>query len=218
MTCQPDTGAPDPGEGEGPGEGEDRGEAEERGEAEGRGAAEDRRLVERYLDGRREEAFRALYRRHAPALWPLTLRLCRGREDEAEEVVQETWLRAARGLAGFRRDAALRTWLVGIAMNVVRERVRSRARRERREGAAVRRAEAAGEADVDVAAVDRVALVRALDGLSHRLRVAVLLHDVHGYTHEEIAGMVGIEPGSSRARVSRGRAALRAILAERGSG
>lgn len=186
------------------------------GEAD-RDDAGDRRLVEAYVAGRGEAAFRALYRRYAPALWPFALRLCGGRDDEAEDLMQETWLRAARGLDGFRGDASLRTWLFGIAANVQRERARSRERRERRETAAARPVDDSTEPDVDLAAVDRVALARAIDRLPDGQREALVLHDVHGYTHEEIGAMVEIEPGSSRARVSRARAALRAILAEGGT-
>lgn len=183
----------------------------------GREDGADRRLVRDYLRERSEEAFRALYRRHAPALWPFALRFCRGEEDEAEDLMQETWLRAARSLDSFRWDASLRTWLFGIAANVGRERARSRVRRRRREDAAASVGDGSGRPDVDLASVDRVALARALDRLSDGQREALLLHDVHGYTHREVAGMLGIEPGSSRARVSRGRAALRSILAGGGS-
>lgn len=191
--------------------------ATERGAGEAdRDDAEDRRLVEAYLVGRGEPAFRVLYRRHAPSLWPFALRLCRGREDDAEDVMQETWLRAARSIDGFRWDASLRTWLFGIAANVRRERARSRARRERRETAAAMTVDDSTDPGVDLASVDRVALVRAIDRLPEGQREALVLHDVHGYTHEEIGGMVGIEAGSSRARVSRARAALRALLAEGG--
>lgn len=182
-----------------------------------REAAGDRRLVEAYLARRDEAAFRALYRRHAPALWPFALRLCAGREVEAEDVMQETWLRAAGALDGFRWDASLRTWLFGIAANVRRERARGRARRERRETDAARAVDDPTDSDVDLAAVDRVALVRAIDRLTDGQREALLLHDVHGYTHEEVGEIVGIEAGSSRARVSRARAALRGILAEGGT-
>jgi len=181
-------------------------------ETDGEGA-EDRRLVELYLERRRESAFRALYRRHTPALWPFALRLCGGREDEAEDLVQETWLRAARGLERFRWRSPLRTWLLGIAANVRRERARGRERRRRRESAAAGLDVSPVDANVDLGTVDRVALERAIDRLSDGQREALLLHDVHGYTHEEIAEMIGIEPGSSRARVSRARGAIRAILA-----
>lgn len=180
------------------------------------GGAEDRRLVDLYLERRHESAFRALYRRHTPALWPFALRLCEGQEDEAEDLVQETWLRAARGLERFGWGSSLRTWLFGIAANVRRERARGRLRRQRREGAAAVFAGSSTDEDVDLETVDRVTLARAIDCLSDGQREVLLLHDVHGYTHGEIAEMVGIEPGSSRARVSRARGALRAILAGEG--
>ena len=64
------------------------------------------------MAARDESAFRALYRRHAQPLWRMALRLARGSEEEAREIVQETWLRAAAGLDEFRWESSLRTWLV----------------------------------------------------------------------------------------------------------
>src|SRR5262249_61027707 len=83
--------------------------------------AEDRRLVARFLDARDEASFRALYRRHAAAVYGLALRLCGGRAAQAEDVAQESWVRAMRGLGGFRWGSRLGSWLCGIAVNVWRE-------------------------------------------------------------------------------------------------
>ncbi|HTD52723.1 MAG TPA: sigma factor, partial [Thermoanaerobaculia bacterium] len=70
--------------------------------------APDRDLVERYLGRREEAAFVALYRRHTPALFGLAARLCGGERADAEEIVQEAWVRAAQTLADFRWHSSLR--------------------------------------------------------------------------------------------------------------
>jgi RNA polymerase sigma-70 factor, ECF subfamily len=72
-----------------------------------------------------EDAFRALYRAHTPALYALALRLTGSDQSEAEDLVQETWVRATRKMSAFRGESALRTWLCGVLVNVRRERVRS---------------------------------------------------------------------------------------------
>ena len=91
--------------------------------------AEDRGLVRAYLANRGEAEFRALYRRHTQALWRTALR-SGASNAEAEEIVQETWVRAAQRLDRFRWGSTLSTWLQGIAFNVRRELQRER-RRER---------------------------------------------------------------------------------------
>jgi DNA-directed RNA polymerase specialized sigma24 family protein len=89
---------------------------------------EDRTLVERVLERGDERAFRELYRRHTPYLYQFALRVLGGHEQEAEDVIQETWIRAVEGLAGFRWEAGLRTWLGGITLNQCRSRFRRRER------------------------------------------------------------------------------------------
>lgn len=170
---------------------------------------EDRVLVSRFLAGRDEAAFRDLYRRHTPFLYRFLLRLSGGRAADAEEGVQETWVRAAERLAGFEGRSALKTWLAGIAIRWWRE----EARRGKRETttpdgdltpmAPVRRG------------IERVDLERALLALAEGYRAAILLHDVEGYTHDEIAEMTGVDAGTSRSQLSRARRALRAHLSGR---
>ena len=78
------------------------------------------------MEQKDEVAFRILYRRHAAALYALILRLLGGRESEAQDLLQETWLRACHSIPSFRWEAELRTWLSGIAVNCVRERRRKK--------------------------------------------------------------------------------------------
>src|SRR5262249_40840337 len=87
----------------------------------GPGEAIDRALVEGFLARRGEADFLALYRRHTPALLGLASRLSGRPPREAEDLVQEAWLRAAPALSAFRWESSLRTWLSGFVVNVWRE-------------------------------------------------------------------------------------------------
>jgi DNA-directed RNA polymerase specialized sigma24 family protein len=82
-------------------------------------------LVQQFLRNRAEDAFRALYRTHTPALYGMALRLTGGDAAEAEDLVQECWVRAVRALGSFRAESALRTWLCVLLVNARRERVRT---------------------------------------------------------------------------------------------
>lgn len=147
-----------------------------------------------------------LYRRCAPALWRLALRLARGREADADDLVGETWLRAVRRLESFRTDARLGPWLAGIAWNCWRE----TARRTGREAAGVAHADAGAVAPPPHA--EALDLRAALDSLPEGYRTVLLLHDLEGYTHAEIAGALDISAGTSKSQLSRGRALLRRLL------
>jgi RNA polymerase sigma-70 factor (ECF subfamily) len=170
----------------------------------------DRELAEAYLAARDEAAFRALYRRHAPALWRMALRLSRGAEEEARDVMQETWIRAADRLDTFRWESSLRTWLISIALNCSRERIR-------REGRQVHIGDADRVAAADAArpsgAVEPIDLARAIDALPDGYRRVLVLHDLEGYTHDEIGRLLGVEPGTSKSQLHRARASVRARLA-----
>ena len=171
-------------------------------------AGEDRLLVERFVRSRDEAAFRALYRKHAAFLYRFLLRLSAGDAAAAEEGVQETWVRAAQGLAGFAWRSSLKTWLAGIAIRWWRETTRAAGREE--------------ELPQEMPAappirreIDRVDLERALAALAPGYRRVLLLHDVEGYTHEEVAELTGIDVGTSKSQLSRARSALRARLSGR---
>jgi RNA polymerase sigma-70 factor (ECF subfamily) len=170
---------------------------------------EDRALVSRFLSQRDEAAFRSLYRRHAGFLYRFLLRLT-GRATDAEEGVQETWVRACRGLPQFQWRSPLPTWLAGIAVRWWREEERRRGRLwDAPEDAAI---EAAAPVRTEI---DRIDLERALASLAGGYQEAILLHDVQGYTHEEIAEMLGVDAGTSKSQLSRARRALRARLTGR---
>lgn len=168
----------------------------------------DQDLVDRYLRRRDEESFRELYRRYTPSLLGTALRLGRGNETLAEEVVQAAWVRAARGIGGFRWESSLRSWLTGIAINCWREVYR---RSERAEIVELKDLPCApGQ---NARAIQRVDLQRAIDQLPDGYREVLLLHDVEGYTHREIGRLMGIHDGTSKSQLSRARRAVRRWLA-----
>jgi RNA polymerase sigma-70 factor (ECF subfamily) len=168
----------------------------------------DRVLVKRFLRTGDETAFRELYRRHTPALYSLGLRLSGGREADAQDGVQDAWIRACKTLDSFEWRSSLRTWLAGILINCVRELDRARRRRNEEElpdewPAQV--AEAQGRA---------VDLEQAITGLPAGYRHVLVLHDVEGHTHEEISALLKISIGTSKSQLHHARKAVRAMLQE----
>lgn len=166
----------------------------------------DRSLAELVVGGD-ELAFRQLYRRHSPRLYLLVLRLLGGAEADAEDVVQETWLKATERLTTFRWEASFGSWLSAIGLNVARETLRRRGKREEQ-----------WHDETDVAGpaprerVDPLDLERAIRGLPPGYRTVLILHDVEGYRHEEIAERLGITSGTSKSQLFHARRAMRAAL------
>lgn len=150
-----------------------------------------------------EDAFRTLYRAHTPALYALALRLTAHDKTEAEDLVQETWVRAVRKMSTFRGESALRSWLCGVLINVRRERTRT-----------AWRMVDAPDIEPVAAANDDAAfdLERAVAALPVGARDVFVLHDVYGYAHREIAEMLGVVEGTSKSQLARARALLRAAL------
>jgi RNA polymerase sigma-70 factor, ECF subfamily len=168
---------------------------------------DERRLVARVLRDRDERAFRELYRRHTPALYLLALRLLGSRASHAEDVVQDVWVRAVRNLHAFSWSSTLRTWLGGIVVNCCREMARSGAREER---AVMAWASApSGEA---AWTPETLALEDAIAGLPDGQREVLVLHDIYGYTHKELADVLGIAVGTSKSQLHDARRAVRAAL------
>jgi RNA polymerase sigma factor (sigma-70 family) len=169
---------------------------------------DDRVLAKAFLDSGDEDAFRELFRRHTPALHALALRLLGRSRAGTDDVVQETWLRAAARLGEFSWRSSLRTWLMGIVINCTREALR-------------KEKPFAGSYDNSLdppilPAGPDLDLERAVCSLADGYREVLVLHDVVGFTHEEIAERLGIEAGTSKSQLSRARQALR-VLVEGGS-
>jgi RNA polymerase sigma-70 factor (ECF subfamily) len=140
-------------------------------------------------------------------MYRLALRQLGGDTHAAQEVVHEAWIRAADRMATFRGDAALRTWLCGFVIRIAHEAVRRTGRETTMESP-----ELPADDKRLTGVFDRVDLERAIGALAPGFRQVLVLHDVEGYTHEEIAGLLDIVPGTSKSQLARARAALRLAL------
>ena len=154
------------------------------------------------------DARRELFDCHAEAIWRVLYRFT-GQYDEAHDLAQETFLRAFARADEFLSIGSLRGWLTRIALNLARDDLR---KRRRRKGLLKKWPDPPPDDLCSDPYLD--ARVRdAVEALQEEQRLVVLMHDLEGYTHEEIADALGIAPGSSRARLSRARAKLRDSLA-----
>ena len=154
-----------------------------------------------------EAAFRALYRRHTPRLRRLVARLLGGVNADADDAVQEAWMRAVRALGEFRHDASFATWIGAIGIRVCHETFRRR-KRWSFLGGEIPHALAARP----VQEHERLDLESAIARLPEGYRTVLVLHDVEGFTHGDIARQLGIAEGTSKSTLSRARAAVRRHL------
>lgn len=166
----------------------------------------DRELAALVLEGD-EAAFRELYRKHTPRLLALMLRFLGGHEADAEDVVQEAWVRATERLGQFRWEAAFGSWLSAIALNLAREQLRKHGRRRE-----VEWPEDEPPAVEPLSRLETADLERAIAGLPAGYRTVLVLHDVEGYRHEEIAGLLGVSVGTSKSQLFHARRAVRHTL------
>lgn len=165
----------------------------------------DAELVERASAGS-ADALGALYDRYAAGVHRLACSLLRSAA-EAEDVVQDVFLGLPRALRSYANRGPLEAWIQRVAARTVL--MRMRVHRRRREDALG--ADAASPARGE-SPVDRVALERALAALPDALRVVFVLKVVEGYSHDEVAALVGITPETSKVRLFRARKALQDLL------
>lgn len=170
---------------------------------------EDTDLIQRAREGD-GIAVRELYQRHAPRVFAIVRRLAGDDDALAEDWAQEAWVRAIRALPTFRGDARFTTWLHRIAVNAALHGRRSRQRRTGREAPL-------DEEALPVRApaentVLRLRLERAIRQLPEGMRRVLVLHDVEGYTHEEIGEMLGVTAGTCKSQLFKARARMRSIL------
>jgi RNA polymerase sigma-70 factor (ECF subfamily) len=171
----------------------------------------DRILIDRVLAGD-QSAERELYDTHVDRVFRLVYRMV-GDLHRAQDYTQEAFIRGFRHLATFRGDAALSTWLCSIAVSVTLNGLRS-VRRQRDREVALDEAPAIGDRTREAEPDLKLRLAQAIDGLAPGYRTVFVMHDVEGYTHEEIAGALGIQAGTSKAQLFRARARLREALAD----
>jgi RNA polymerase sigma-70 factor, ECF subfamily len=153
-------------------------------------------------------AFEALYRAHLPKIHSLVRRMTAGRD--TDELTQDVFVRAWQKLGSFRGASTFGTWLHRLAVNVVIERFRSDAVRRRRlhDDESIFDRLPALQRSGDLAMDFEAAIARLPDGA----RRIFVLHDVHGYKHHEIATLLDLSPGTSKAQLHRARMMLRRYL------
>ena len=155
------------------------------------------------------QAFERLYRAHVARIHGLTRRMLG--DDLADEVTQDVFVRAWSKLDSFRGDAAFGTWLHRVAVNLVLGRRKELGRRRERfigDGEAVLERESRTRESPTV----RLELEAALERLPEGARQVFVLHDVEGYRHREIAELLGVTTGTTKAQLHRARMILRRYL------
>ena len=169
----------------------------------------DQVTIRRAINGD-ESALRAIWTQHAPRIDALVRRLV-GDPDQAADVAQEVWIQIFRALPGYRGDSQFSTWAHRIAVNRTLNALRSMRRVAKIE---VDIEEDTSSVDNDG---DRSLLAQTIDEAVRKLspgaRMVFVLHDVEGYTHEEIATELGITSGGSKSQLFKARAKLRRLLA-----
>lgn len=157
-------------------------------------------------------AFERLYRAHLPRVYALSLRMTAD-PDRAEDLTQDAFVRAWDRLSSFRGDSAFGTWLHRLTVNVVLGDLRSRGRWQ--EETLDDEARPVPPRELRTAPVrvgETVDLERAVSALPTRARAVLVLHDIEGYRHREIAELLGVTEGTSKAQLSRARRLLREAL------
>jgi RNA polymerase sigma-70 factor (ECF subfamily) len=172
---------------------------------------EEGRLVRQAQAGARS-AFEQLYTRNVGRVYATCLRLT-GRVAEAEDLTQETFVRAWQKLGSFEGRSRLSSWLHRLAVNVVINARRTKSSPESWEEP-VEDPEEYAPTPAGPAPGIRIDLEEAVSSLPEGARIIFVLYDVYGYRHEEISRMTGLAVGTSKAQLHRARRLLRGVLGQ----
>jgi RNA polymerase sigma-70 factor, ECF subfamily len=189
--------------------------------------AMDRLLVDRFKSGD-EAAFNEMVGRYWDRIYGMVHQLLRNQQD-AEEVTQDAFIRAHRGLVNFRGDAAFSTWLYQIATNLARNRYWYWWRRKRDKTVSfdqpvsedndtplsevfAAEMETPGDITVTQELVDHIAV--GMEKISAKHREILILRNVKNMAYEEIADVLGISVGTVKSRIARARESLRETIGE----
>jgi RNA polymerase sigma-70 factor (ECF subfamily) len=178
---------------------------------ESRSSVNDIHLISRVVAGD-AAAERELYETYVDRIYRLAFRLA-GDDELARDFTQATFIRAFEKIGSFRGESSLSTWLhsigVSVALNGLRKTKRTRMREApMEEGMSIGAMPVHADPDL------KERLARAIDSLSEKYRTVFVMHDVEGYTHEEISGTLNIPVGTSKSHLFQARNKLRVALAD----
>jgi RNA polymerase sigma-70 factor (ECF subfamily) len=161
-------------------------------------------------------AFELLYVRYHRRTYSLALRMT-GSQTEAEDLTQEVFIQLFRKIGSFRGDSAFSTWLHRMTVNQVLMYFRRRSVKKERtsDDGEIPEQTVNGTANPNkMPVVDRIALKNAIAELPAGYKRVFVLHDIEGFEHEEVAGMMGISVGTSKSQLHKARLKLRGLLAK----
>ena len=154
-------------------------------------------------------AIRSLYERYSPRVYAVVRRIA-GDDDLGDDCAQEAWISAIRALPKFRGEARFSTWIHRIAVNSALQAMRKAESRQKREVPITETIVASETPSSDALLAQR--LEWALDRLPGGMRKVLILHDVEGYTHDEIGKMLGTTAGTSKSQLFKARGKMRELL------
>jgi RNA polymerase sigma-70 factor (ECF subfamily) len=178
---------------------------------ESRSSVNDIQLITRVVAGD-AAAERELYETYVDRIYRLTFRLA-GDDELARDFTQATFIRAFEKIGSFRGDSSLSTWLHSIGLSVALNGLR-KTRRQRNREAPMEEGMTIGTTSIEAEPDLKERMARAIDSLSEKYRTVFVMHDVEGYTHEEISETMHIPIGTSKSHLFHARAKLRAALAD----
>lgn len=166
-------------------------------------------------------AFERIYRLHSRRVYALCLRMV-GNTAEAEDLTQEAFLQLFRKIGTFRGESAFSTWLHRLAVNVVLMKLRKKTlvetpledNNDQDEESSGPRKEIGAPDLLLTGSIDRVNLERAIDQLPPGYKLVFVLHDIEGFEHNEIAGLMNCSIGNSKSQLHKARMRLRELLQE----
>ncbi len=172
---------------------------------------QERQLVEQVLRGDKT-AQRAFYDAHVDRIFGLAYRMT-GNDAAARDCTQLAFIRLFAKLRSFRGEAALSTWVHAVAVSVILQ-WRRKTKQSRQREVDIDAAEDVAVGCSAFAHVLDETVRRAIDALAARYRSVVVMHDIEGYTHDEIGAALGITVAASKVRLSRARKKLKVALAD----
>jgi RNA polymerase sigma-70 factor (ECF subfamily) len=176
-----------------------------------RSSVNDLELVTRVVAGD-GAAQRELYETHVDRIFRLAFRLA-GDDELARDFTQATFIRAFEKIGSFRGDSSLSTWLHSIGVSVALNGLRKTKRLRHRE-APIEEGLMVGSTRIEAEPDLKERMKMAIDSLSEKYRTVFLMHDVEGYTHEEIGETLKIPVGTSKSHLFQARSKLRVALAD----